>query len=51
MQKLLAVTVVVSSLFFSGCMEVAITGLQTSGDSNQICANPVLQQFVTVTCR
>jgi len=51
MQKLLAITFVVSSLLLSGCMEVAITGLQTDGDANQICANPMMPSFISVTCR
>lgn len=51
MQKLLAVTFIVSSLLLSGCMEVMITGLQTDGDANQICANPLTPSFVSVTCR
>lgn len=50
MQRLIALTLLISTLTMTGCMEVMITGLQTDGDANQICANPLMPSFINVTC-
>jgi hypothetical protein len=50
MQRLIALTLLISSLSLTGCVDVALTGFQTSGDANVVCANPALPSFITITC-
>lgn len=50
MQRLVALTLLISTLSMTGCVDVMLTGYQTSGDPNLVCANPNMPSFITVTC-
>jgi hypothetical protein len=50
MQRLVALTLLISTLSLTGCVDVVLTGFQTSGDASQVCANPNLPSFLTITC-
>jgi hypothetical protein len=50
MQRLIALTLLLSTLSMTGCVDVTLTGYQSSGDTGVVCANPNLPSFITITC-
>jgi hypothetical protein len=50
MQRLIALTLLISSLSLTGCVDVMLTGYQSSEDTNLVCANPNMPSFITITC-
>jgi len=50
MQRLIALTLLISTLSMTGCVDVVFTGLTSNQDTNLVCANPNMPSFISVTC-
>jgi len=50
MQRLIALTLLISTLSMTGCVDVALTGYTSSEDTGLVCANPNMPPFISVTC-
>lgn len=50
MQRLIALTLLISTLSMTGCVDVMLTDYQSSESTSLVCANPNMPSFITVTC-